>query len=162
MFRENHNHNQQSLLDSTQWMNPRIREKLKKSWAPIFMVNYALGIKTLGDLNLAEPTLNHFQERVYQYCIENPEKEDLLFGQFIRLLESFAAHAGISLEQQRTDTTLFMSNIKKAGRMSLTYDVLVKAVKAIPEAKRTEALSQVLEHYFQDGYPLSLKGSESR
>ena len=204
MFRENHDHNQQSLLDSTQWMNPRIREKLKKSWAPIFyehvfckidespfsvlyakngapnfpvnillsleyiksmkvcndlellddfyfdyMVNYALGIKTLGELNLAERTLNHFRERVYQYCLESPEKEDLLFGQFIRLLESFATHSGISLQQQRTDTTLFMSNIKKAGRMSLAYDVLVKVVKAIPEAKRTEALSQVLEPTFK-------------
>lgn len=204
MFRENHDHNQQSLLDSTQWMNPRIREKLKKSWAPIFyehvfckiderpfsvlyakngapnfpvnillsleyiksmkvcndlelldafyfdyMINYALGIKTLGELNLAERTLNYFRERVYQYCLENPEKEDLLFGQFIRLLGSFATHSGISLEQQRTDTTLFMSNIKKAGRMSLAYDVLVKAVKAIPEVKRTEALSQVLESTFK-------------
>lgn len=204
MFRENHDHNQQSLLDSTQWMNPRTREKLKKSWAPIFyehvfckideapfsvlyaqagapnfpvnillsleyiksmkacndlelldafyfdyMVNYALGIKTLGELNLAERTLNHFRERVYQYCMENPGKEDLLFGQFIRLLEAFTTHAGISLEQQRTDTTLFMSNIKKAGRMSLAYDVLVKAVKAIPEAKRTEILSTTLEPTFK-------------
>lgn len=204
MFRENHNHNQQTLLNSTQWMNPRILEKLKKSWAPIFyeyvfckideapfsvlyakngapnfpvnillsleyiksmkvcndlelldafyfdyMVNYALGIKTLGEMNLAERTLNHLRERVYQYCLENPEKEDLLFGQFIRLLDGFAARAGIALEQQRTDTTLFMSNIKKAGRMSLAYDVLVKAVKAIPEAKRSEALSQVLEPAFK-------------
>lgn len=204
MFRENQNHNQQSLLDSTQWMNPRILEKLKKSWAPIFyehvfckidespfsvlyakngapnfpvnillsleyiksmkvcndlelldafhfdyMVNYALGIKTLGELNLAERTLNHFRERVYQYCLENPEKEDLLFDQFIRLLEVFSSKAGITLELQRTDTTLFMSNIKKAGRMSLAYDVLVKAVKAIPEAKRTEALSQVPEPTFK-------------
>jgi hypothetical protein len=36
MFRANHNHNQQTLLDSTRWMNPKIREKLEKSWAPIF------------------------------------------------------------------------------------------------------------------------------
>lgn len=204
MFRENHDHSQQTLLDSTQWMNPRILEKLKKSWAPIFyeyvfckideapfsvlyakngapnfpvnillsleyiksmkvcndlelldafyfdyMVNYALGIKTLGEINLAERTLNHFRERVYQYCLENPEKEDLLFGQFIRLLDGFAARSGVTLEQQRTDTTMFMSNIKKAGRMSLAYDVLVKAAKAIPEAKRPEALSRVLEPAFK-------------
>ncbi len=200
MFRENNNHNQQSLLASTQWMNPRIREKLEKSWAPIFyehvfskiderpfsvlyakkgapnfpvnillsleyikamksyndlelldafyfdyMVNYALGIKTLGELNLAERTLNYFRERVYQYCLENPDEENLLFSQFTSLVESFATHAGIDMGQQRTDTTLFMSNIKKAGRMSLAYDVLVKAIKAIPADKRTEALSSVLE-----------------
>ncbi|MDK2799677.1 MAG: hypothetical protein PWQ70_1296 [Clostridiales bacterium] len=185
MFRANHDHNQQTLLGSTQWMNPKIREKLQKSWAPIFyehvfckideepfavlygttgkpnfpvnillsleyikhmkccndleflddfyfdyLVNYAVGIRTLGEMNLAERTLYYFRERVYQYCLENPGKEDLLFGQFIKLLHNFAKEAGISLEKQRTDTTLFMSNIKKAGRMSLAYDVLVKVVKA--------------------------------
>lgn len=36
MFRENQQHRQSSLLDSTNWMNPRIRQKLDKSWAPIF------------------------------------------------------------------------------------------------------------------------------
>ncbi|MBS3872438.1 MAG: transposase, partial [Firmicutes bacterium] len=36
MFRANDNHAQQSLFESIQWMNPRIREKLYKSWAPIF------------------------------------------------------------------------------------------------------------------------------
>ncbi len=200
MFRANHNHNQQTLLDSTRWMNPKIREKLEKSWAPIFyehvfckideepfavlygttgkpnfpvnillsleyikhmngcndlqllddfyfdyLVNYAVGIRTLGEMNLAERTLYYFRERVYQYCIENPGKEDLLFGQFIKLLHDFAKKAGISLEEQRTDTTLFTSNIKKAGRMSLAYDVLVKAVKVIPKEKLTDTLSKVLE-----------------
>jgi NAD-dependent dihydropyrimidine dehydrogenase PreA subunit len=217
MFRANHNHNQQTLLDSTRWMNPKIREKLEKSWAPIFyehvfckideepfavlygttgkpnfpvnillsleyikhmngcndlqllddfyfdyLVNYAVGIRTLGEMNLAERTLYYFRERVYQYCIENPCKEDLLFGQFIKLLHDFAKKAGISLEEQRTDTTLFTSNIKKAGRMSLAYDVLVKAVKVIPKEKLTDTLSKVLEPDFktdvlhrakaQDGY----------
>ena len=204
MFRANHNHNQQTLLDSTQWMNPKIREKLQKSWAPIFyehvfckideepfsvlygttgkpnfpvnillsleyikhmnecndlkllddfyfdyLVNYAVGIRTLGEMNLAERTLYYFRERVYQYCLENPGKEDLLFGQFIKLLQNFAKESGISLEEQRTDTTLFMSNIKKAGRMSLAYDVLVKAVKAIPKEKLTDSLSDVLEPDFK-------------
>ena len=187
MFRANNNHHQQTLLDTTQWMNPKIRENLEKSWAPIFykyvfckideepfavlygttgkpnfpinillsleyikhmnecsdlkllddfyfdyLVNYAVGIRTLGEINLAERTLYYFRERVYQYCLDNPGKDDLLFGQFTKLLLDFAKEAGISLAEQRADTTLFMSNIKKAGRMSLAYDVLVKAVKAIP------------------------------
>jgi hypothetical protein len=216
VFRENNDHNQQSLLDSTQWMNPRIREKLKKSWAPIFyehvfcriderpfsvlyaekgapnfpvnillsleyikamksysdlelldafyfdyMVNYALGIKTLGELNLAERTLNYFRERIYQYCLENPDAEDLLFSQFTRLVESFATHAGIDTGQQRSDTTLFMSNIKKAGRMSLAYDVLIKAIKAIPEDKRTEDLSSVLKPDFKTDTLYRAKAQEA-
>jgi len=35
---------------------------------------------------------------------------------------------------------MFMSNIKKAGRISLAFDVLIKAVKAIPVEIRTEIL----------------------
>jgi len=42
-----------------------------------------------------------------------------------------------------------MSNIKKAGRASLAYDVLVKAVKAIPEGNLTPTLSDVLKPEFK-------------
>jgi hypothetical protein len=42
-----------------------------------------------------------------------------------------------------------MSNIKKAGRLVLAYDVLYKAVKVIPEGKCTEELSKVLEEGFK-------------
>jgi len=204
MFRVNASHNQSSFYESTYWMDPRIKEKLKKSWAPIFyehvfcnideepfsvlfcktgrpnfpinillsleyikhmrgcndfelldsfyfdyLVNYAVGKRTLGEINLAERTLYYFRERIYEYCLNNPGKGDLLFEQFMNLLKDFSKDAGISMDEQRTDTTLFMSNIKKAGRMSLAYDVLVRAVKAIAPAMRTEGLSSVLEPKFK-------------
>ncbi|MCL2757663.1 MAG: transposase [Coriobacteriia bacterium] len=204
MFRANVEHNQLSMLDSTQWMDSKVREKLRKSWAPIFyehvfcqideepfsvlygttgnpnfpvnillsleyikfmkdysdldlldafsfdyQVNYAVGIHTLGERNLAERTLYYFRERIYDYCLSNPDGEDLLFRQFLILLHGFADKAGIMMEKQRADTTMFMSNIKKAGRMSLAHDVLVVAVKAIPEDLRTEALSNVLKPGFK-------------
>jgi hypothetical protein len=204
LFRANKNHKQDNLMDTSQWMNPKIREKLKKSWAPIFyehvfceideepfavlygktgkpnfpvnillsleyikhmkdcsdlelldnfyfdyLVNYAVGIRTLGERNLAERTLYYFRERIYQYCLDNPGEEDLLFGPYLTLLDNFATIAGISLDEQRADTTLFMSNIKKAGRISLAYDVLARAVKAIPEEERTDALAKVLEADFK-------------
>jgi hypothetical protein len=196
-------------------MDPKIREKLKKSWASIFyeyvfciidekpfsvlysdmgrpnfpinillsleyikhmkccndlelldyfsfdyLVNYAVGIRTLGEMNLAERTLYYFRERIYQYFLENPDQEDLLFGQFIELLHVFAGKTGISMEEQRTDTTLFMSNIKKAGRISLAYDVLVKAVKAIPEGLRTDALAKSLEPDFKTDVLYRAKAQE--
>lgn len=215
MFRPNDNHKQLALSDSTQWMNPKIREKLAKSWAPIFyeqvfcnideepfavlygttgkpnfpvnillsleyikhmkncsdlellddfyfdyLVNYAVGIRTLGEMNLAERTLYYFRERIYQYCLDNPGKDDFLFGQFIKLLRNFSEKAGISLDEQRTDTTLFMSNIKKAGRMSLAYDVLTKAVNAIPKENRTDALAKTLEPDFKTDVLYRAKAQE--
>jgi hypothetical protein len=216
MFKVNDGHSQTSFLDSTQWMNPKIREKLEKSWAPIFyenvfrnideepfavlyetigkpnfpvnillsleyikhmkqcsdlelleyfyfdyLVNYAVGIRTLGAMNLAERTLYYFRERVYKHCLENPDNEDLLFKQFINLLKGFAKETGISLEEQRTDTTLFMSNIKKAGRISLAYDVLIKAVKVIPFKELTDSLADVLKPDFKTDVLYRSKAQES-
>jgi len=66
--------------------------------------------------------------------LKHPGEDDLIFTQFIVLLKEFAKTTGISLKDQRMDSTMFMSNIKKAGRLSLAFDVLIKTVKAIPEA----------------------------
>jgi len=43
-------------------------------------VSYALGIRTVVGLNMAERTLYYFRERVYCYCMENPDAEDILFS----------------------------------------------------------------------------------
>jgi len=216
VFRENNQHFQQPLFDSTQLMSIKVKEKLEKSWAPIFyenvfckidekpfaqlygttgnpnfpvnilvslefikhmkdipdtelmddfyfdyLVNYAVGIRTLGEKHLSDRTLYNFRERIYKYSVENPGKDDLLFGQFVTLLKGFAEKAGIRLDEQRMDTTMFMSNIKKSGRIALAYDVLVKAVKAIPAGLAAGELSKVLEPEFKTDTLYRAKASES-
>jgi hypothetical protein len=216
VFRENNEHLQTSIMESTYWMSSGIRKKLEKSWAPVFyehvfcnidekpfsvlysdtgcpnfpvnillslelikhmknisddelmdsfyfdyLVNYAVGIRTLGEINLAEKTLYNFRSRIYTYLIEHPQQEDLVFGQFISLTQKFAEEAGISFSEQRMDTTMFMSNIKKAGRLVLAFDVLHKAVSAIPQDKCTEELSKVLEDGFKTELLYKSKPSEN-
>ena len=126
MFKENNDHTQVQLLNTSTWMSPSIKKKLLKSWAPIFyehvfckieekifaplysedngrpnfpinillslefikhlfdytdeelidqfyynyQVAYALGIQTLGEINLAPRTLYHFRSRIYQYFLK--------------------------------------------------------------------------------------------
>jgi hypothetical protein len=125
-----------------------------------YLVNYAVGIRTLGELNLAEKTLYNFRSRIYSYLLEHPKEEDLIFGQFINLTQNFAKIAGISLTEQRMDTTMFMSNIKKAGRLTLSFDVLYMAIKAIPEEKRTAELAEVLKDGFKTELLYKSKPSE--
>ena len=36
MFKSNDDHSQSSVFDTSAWMNPRIKKKLEKSWAPVF------------------------------------------------------------------------------------------------------------------------------
>ncbi len=219
MFRPNDDHNQNSWFDAAEWMKPKTREKLMKSWAPIFyehvfcnidegpfsvlygtmgkpnfpvnillsleyikhmkdcsdleildafnfdyLVNYALGIKTLGSVSLSPRTFYYFRERIYLYYLNAPEKADLLFKQFVSLVRTFAREAGLSTEEQRIDTTLFMSNIRKAGRLSLACDVLAKSVKAIPESFLTESLLKVLQPDFKTDvlYRSKAKDGDSR
>ena len=50
---------------------------------------------------------------------------------------AFPEITNTSAKEQRTDSTFIAPNIKRAGRLSLAYDVLVQAIKSIPEA-RTE------------------------
>jgi len=215
MFVPNDGHTQQTIFNSTDWMDKKVRDKFNKSWAPIFyehvfkkidedpfavlygktgkpnfpvnillsleyikhmrncsdieileafyfdyLVNSAVGNKVLGGINLAERTIYYFRERIYNHCLGNPGADSLLFSQFINLLHNFAEAAGISLNEQRADTTLFMSNIKKAGRISLAYDVLLKAVKAIPEEQLTGNLSKALLPDFKTSVLYRSKATE--
>jgi hypothetical protein len=47
-----------------------------------FQVNYALGIRNLGEVYLAERTLYEFRERVYRHILEYPEQDEVIFQQF--------------------------------------------------------------------------------
>jgi hypothetical protein len=215
LFRENNNHLQQSLFESVNFMDSRIKAKLEKSWAPIFykyvfcnidekpfsvlysdtgranfpvnillsleyikhlknysddelienfnfnyLINYAVGIRTLGGMNLSEKTLYDFRTRIYKYLIKHPEQEDLIFGQFLNLTMIFAKEAGICMKEQRIDSTMFMSNIKKAGRVALAFDVLYRAVKSIPEDRLSENLKKVLNPEFRTEVIHKTKPSE--
>lgn len=126
-----------------------------------YLVNYAVGIRTLGEINLAERTIYEFRSRVYKYTRAHPGKDDLIFGQFLNLLDEFAKVAGISTKQQRMDSTMFMSNIKKSGRLALAYDVLVKAVKAVPEEMLSSTLKEVLTSEFKPSTLYRVKANET-
>lgn len=216
MFRENNSHRQASLLNSTVTMDPRVKKRLEKSWAPVFyehvfckidekpfailysdigapnfpvnialslefikhlfnysddelmdqfyfnyQISHAVGIPHIGGLNLAERTLYDFRARIYRHVIEHPGDEDLIFNSFLYLTQNFLKTANIASEAQRMDSTMFMPNIKKAGRLALAYDVLVKAVKAIPEKELPEELKAVLKPNFKTEALYKSKPSES-
>ena len=204
MFRENKQHLQQSMLESTDWMDKGTKTIFDKSWAPIFyeqvfsqiderpfsvlysdvgapnvpvnillsleiikhmfditdedllsrfrfdyLVNYAVGQGALGEFSFSDRSLYYFRERLYIYTMEHPESEDLMFGQFKVLLKNFCDKTGQIMDEQRTDTTMFTSNIKKSGRISLAFDVLVKGVRAIPSELLSENLASVLKPGFK-------------
>jgi len=109
-----------------------------------YQISYALGIKNVGEINLAPGTLYEFRRRLYEYAAKNPEDGDLIFSQFIELTKEFAKKSDIEVNEQRMDSTMISANIKNAGRLALAYDVLVQAIKMLPEELVTEPLKEVM------------------
>jgi hypothetical protein len=126
-----------------------------------YLVNYAIGQRVLGESSIAERTLYYFRERLYAHTMEHPEAEDLLFGQFKHLLKQFVEKTGHIMDAQRIDTTMFMSNIKKSGRISLAYDVLMRSVKKIPAERLTPTLQEVRQPNFKTDLLYRTKSGQS-
>lgn len=121
---------------------------------------YALGLRDLGELFLSRRTLYDFRKRVYEYTLDHPEQEDLVFQQFETLLEHFVKIAKINTKEQRMDSTNVMPNIKKAGRLALAFDVLKQAVEACPAELLSEILKKVTEPAFKNDVLYRSRGSE--
>jgi hypothetical protein len=218
MFRENSAHLQTELFNTSSTLNPKIQEKLLKSWAPQFyemvfcridetcfaplycgdngrpntpvnvllsleflkhmknltdeelieefhfnyQFNYALGYRNLGELHIAPRTLYEFRERIVAYTKAHPEEEDLIFCQFQKLTDGFVTAAHIKQDKQRGDSTQISAHIKRAGRLSLAFDVLQRAVKAIPSEIFPDFLKPVLEPSFKTDALYRSKGNEAK
>jgi len=125
------------------------------------LVNYAVGNKSLGMRPLAERTIYNFREKLYLHTMSQDGNEDLIFGQFKEITKGFAEASGLAMGEQRIDTTQFMSNIKKAGRISLAYDVLMRAARKIPEDMMTEDTKLILSPTFKNEIMYKARSSET-
>lgn len=126
-----------------------------------YLVNYAVGNRVLGGRHLAEKTIYDFRNRVYSYALQNPKEIDLIFKQFLHLTLRFAKLTETKFNQQRMDSTMIMSNIKRAGRISLIYDVLAQAIKAMPKYLVSEEYSKLLKSGFEKEMIYGSKSSET-
>jgi hypothetical protein len=136
-------------------------EVLLDEYAFNYQISYALGLRTLGERYFAPRTLYEFRARLYQYSLEHPEEADLIYAQFEKLTDHFITVAGLDMNEARMDSTQIMSNIKLAGRLSLAYDVLVKAIKALPEHLMTDALKVFLKADYKTHFLYQLKKQDT-
>ncbi len=124
-------------------------EQLLRALRADYEVNYALGISQLGSFYIGDRTIYDFRKRLLAFTLSNPEKGSLLFQLFKDLTSDFIEILGIYTGELRMDSTMIESNIKKAGRLALAFDVLNQAVKVIPHFKLTEALKEVSKPNFK-------------
>lgn len=135
-------------------------EVLLDEYAFNYQISFALGLRTLGERYFAPRTLYEFRARLYNYSLEHPEQTDLIYAQFEKLTGHFIEAAGLNTDEARTDSTLIMSNIKLGGRLSLTYDVLVQAIKALPEHLLNDSLKVFLQSDYKTQFLYKLKGTD--
>lgn len=136
-------------------------EQLMRAIRSDYEVNYALGIRELGSFYIADRTIYEFREKLVGYALDNPEEGDLVFNLFQDLTASFIKLLNIKSTEIRMDSTLIASNIKKAGRLALAFDVLHLALKVIPRKKLTKSLSEVLEPKFKTSMLYKVKGDQA-
>ncbi len=126
-----------------------------------YQIIYALGLRNLGEMYLAPRTLYEFRSRLYGYTLEHPDQENLIFEQFEQLTSTFLEKAKLDTSEQRTDSTQIMSNIKRAGRLAVAFDVLEQAIQACPSNLLSNRLQGVLESTFKANLLYRSKGGEA-
>lgn len=112
-------------------------------------VQWALGIRNIGKCPLAERTVYYFRKRLYQHTLGHPGTDDLVYQQFQIITQHLAEFMDLDTSEMRMDSTQLMSNIRKAGKLSLSYDVLCKALKTIPSELLVPELEEVLKPEFK-------------
>jgi hypothetical protein len=137
-------------------------EELIEQFRFNYLIMYAVGIRNLGESYFAPRTLYEFRERIYNYTKAHPEEEDIIFSQFNALTDNFLKITGLKTEEQRSDSTEIVPNIKKGGRLSLAFDVLISAVKSIEEDILPDFIKAVLEPDFRTQILFRSKGREAK
>ena len=109
----------------------------------------ALGIRNIGQNSFGERTLYEFRQRLYQHALKNPGDEDIIHTQFDNISRHLKEVMGLDTSEMGADSTQIMPNIRKAGRLSLSYDVLTQALKECPKEFLPAELLKVLEPDFK-------------
>lgn len=112
-------------------------------------IKWSLGIRDIGECPIAERTLYEFRERLYAYALEHPGEDDLIHQQFMTISKHLMEFLQLSTEEMRMDSTQIMPNIRRAGRLSLAFDVLLQAIRACPYDLLPEHLAEVMKPDFK-------------
>lgn len=138
-----------------------VDEVLFEAFAYDFQISYALGLRNIGERYFARRTFYDFRARLYKYTLEHPKEGDAIFKQFEKLVQHFIEAAQLDTDEQRMDSTQIMSNIKRAGRLALAYDVLLQGIKACPLEILSSNLLEVLAPHYKTNLLYRLKDTEA-
>lgn len=138
-----------------------VDEVLFEAFAYDYQISYALGLRNIGELYFARRTFYDFRARLYKYTLEHPKEGCVIFKQFETLVQHFIEVAQLDTDEQRMDSTQIMSNIKRAGRLALAYDVLVQGIKACPLEILSSEFKEVLEPHYKTNLLYKLKDTET-
>lgn len=138
-----------------------VDEVLFEAFAYDFQISYALGLRNIGERYFARRTFYDFRTRLYKYTLEHPKEGDLIFQQFETHIQHFIKVAQLDTDEQRMDSTQIMSNIKRAGRLALAYDVLLQGIKACPLEILSSDFLEVLDPHYKTNLLYKLKDTET-
>jgi hypothetical protein len=103
-------------------------------------IAYALGQNELGEYSISERTLYYFRSKVLEY--EKTTGINLYEKEFKKFRDDLIERFDIKTDQQRSDSFLVGSNIKKMSRVEL----ILKTVQMILESLSDEQKQQQIEN----------------
>jgi len=106
---------------------------------------YALDV-TGDEAYLSRRSLVEFRSRL----VRIDPKMDLMRGVFNRIGQAAVDKLGISVKQQRLDSTLIQSNIHARGRLTLFQDVIGLFLKSLDENDYSKAPLKIREWYEEE------------
>ena len=148
-------------LDIIKHLKGFVDEVLFDEYAYNYQISYALGLRSIGELYFAPRTFYDFRARLYNYTLDHPQESDAIFQQFEKLVQHFIEVAQLNTDEQRMDSSQIMSNIKRAGRLALAYDVLLQGIKACPPEILSSALKEFLVPNYKTKLLYKVKDSEA-
>ena len=148
-------------LDIIKHLKGYVDEVLFEEYAYNYQISFALGLRSIGERYFAPRTFYDYRARLYNYTLDHPQESDIIFQEFEELTWHFIEMAHLNTDEQRMDSSQIMSNIKRAGRLALAYDVLLQGIKACPPEILSPALKEFLEPNFKTKLLYKVKDSET-
>jgi hypothetical protein len=115
----------------------------------------ALGLNKIGELSLGERTLYNFRNRILEY--ENLTGENLYEKEFKLHRDYLIKKFDIETDQQRTDSFLVGSNIRKMSRIELITKMIQLLYEELPDDGKNEIKNDLKMFLGDDPYRLIYK-----
>jgi hypothetical protein len=135
-------------LEFIKWMFDYTDQELLDQFHFNLLTAHAVGLDNLGDITLAERTLNYNRKRLLEF--EARTGRNLIDEEFKAITNESLSRLHLNARLQRMDSSFVGSFIKQMSRLELIAKVLQNFYRDLPEAEQTRWKNQLADYIKED------------